>query len=285
VLGSLVEAIGMVGDDLVPAERIEAYRAWVRDTFAPVLRDVGWRPVGGEPDDRRAVRGLAVRAMGEVGRDPVVVERARAIVDAYLAGRAGADGSAASPAASDGTLLDAAVAVASVNGDAPLYDRLLARYRSASSPEERSRCLYALADFEAPALIERTIDLALTPAVRTQDVGLLIQAVLDAPGGWTQAWPIVQRRWAEISKRLDPFFGGPDIVTGTGSFCVAPAAQDVQTFFAAHPVPGAARTVEQSIERISSCAALAGAERSRLSAWLEADAQKTNGTSADVRRR
>ena len=48
----------------------------------------------------------------------------------------------------------------------------------------------------------------------------------------------------------------PYIVSSLGGFCTAERAAEIRTFFAAHPVPAAARGLAQALERIDGCVAL-----------------------------
>ena len=45
-------------------------------------------------------------------------------------------------------------------------------------------------------------------------------------------------------------------------------ATDIRSFFAKNPVPAARRALQQSLERIDNCVALAGRQSPALAAWL-----------------
>jgi hypothetical protein len=59
------------------------------------------------------------------------------------------------------------------------------------------------------------------------------------------------------------------IVGALASFCDARTADEIRAFFARNKVPDAERTLQQSLERITSCARLAQAQRPRLAEWLK----------------
>ena len=52
-------------------------------------------------------------------------------------------------------------------------------------------------------------------------------------------------------------------------FCDAATAAEVKTFFTTNKVPDAARTLQQSIERIQACAATAAVQGPKLAEWLK----------------
>ena len=109
------------------------------------------------------------------------------------------------------TLLGVVVELAAVGGDASLYDRYLARSKAATEPEERYRYLYALTSFADPALVRRTMDLALSADVRSQDAKYVIARMLAADSQQL-AWQLTRERWPEIQKKTGEFVGNTVIV-------------------------------------------------------------------------
>jgi aminopeptidase N len=145
--------------------------------------------------------------------------------------------------------------VAALGGDAMLYDLYLAQLPKLSGqPEEYYRFFSALTWFRDPALVQRTLQFAVSPAVRTQDTGQLIGGLLARPWSREAAWTFVRTRWDTLTQLLGTFQGIPGIVRTLGSFCSRERAAEIREFFAAHPVPAVERTLRQSIERIENCA-------------------------------
>ena len=99
---------------------------------------------------------------------------------------------------------------------------------------------------------------------------MLIAALLDRPWARGAAWTFTKERWQTLLDTLGTFQGIPQIVTGLGAMCAATDAADVNAFFARNPVPAAQRGLQQSIERIASCAALDARQSPALAAWLAA---------------
>jgi aminopeptidase N len=245
-------------DEIASEASTPAYRAWVVRTFKPALDRLGWTPKKGEPDDTAELRGALFGLVAGVGHDPDGRARARAMVSRYLE----------SPAGVDANTIDRALGIAAADGDAALYDKVMAAWSRTRAPEDRDRLLYALGRFRDPALIRRTIDLAVSDKVRVQDAGLLLGIALSSGRGEEQAWPQIRDRWAEIRPRLDEYMGPASIVGAMGSFCDEASARDIEQFFKAHPMPSAERTLQQTLERIRSCAALKQAQQGKLAEWL-----------------
>jgi aminopeptidase N len=258
MVGVLAEPLDFIGTYLTTDASRPPYQAWLRRVFGPVLNNLGWAPRRGEPEDIGAVRASLVGLLGATGNDPQVQARARTLALNILDKRGRVDP----------TLGNVVLPLAASRGDAALYDRFLEAYRKATSPDDRQRYLLALGAFTDPALVRRTIDLALSPDVRTQDAGRLLARAVGAEGGMQRAWPLIRDRWSDVSKRVNPFFGMMNLIQSLGSGCLSATAAEVKTFFDAHPVVGVERTLQQTLERIESCAVLARQQTAPLATRL-----------------
>ena len=52
-------------------------------------------------------------------------------------------------------------------------------------------------------------------------------------------------------------------------FCDAASRDQITSFFSAHKLPAAARTLEQTTEQITNCISLREKQSSAVAAWLE----------------
>jgi aminopeptidase N len=236
-----------------------AYRAWVGKFIAPALADVG---LDGRPDDNdelKSLRATVVNLAGKTARDAQVLARARTLVMQALD----------KPGSIEPTLLDVLINLAALDGDAALYDRYLAKLKSAADPEEHDRYMYALTSFADPLLVRRTMDLALSDVVRSQDAKLVVAALLANSDTRRLAWQLTRERWPELQKKTGEFVGTTVVVGALGNFCDAASAAEVKTFFTTNRVPDAERTLQQSIERIQTCAATAALQGPKLAQWLK----------------
>jgi aminopeptidase N/puromycin-sensitive aminopeptidase len=201
--------------------------------------------------------------VGGTGGDGNVRENARQHVELYLAGGTNR------PQSRSPEVLDALVRLAALTGDAVLYGAYRQRAERVPAPEERYRFLYTLAAFRDPALLRRTVDYALSDAVRVQDRAALIAAVLDNPEGRAVAWPVLQQRWEEVQQDLGAFGGVARIIDALGAFCEADVADEIMRFFVDRPTPSAERTLQQTLEDIYRCAKLRRDEVDDFAAWVD----------------
>jgi puromycin-sensitive aminopeptidase len=258
VMHTLLDTLATIGEDLTTTKTVGPYRAWVSKLLRPALDEVGWTPAPNEDEGRRELRAELVAALGRTARDRAVIDKARAVVLSELA----------KPGSVDATLLNEAVLVAALSGDAALYEKYLSRSRQASDPEEQHRYMYALAAFSDPALVRRTMNYIVGPDVRTQDTKIFVARLLGNPDARPLAWEMLQARWADVQRKTGEFGGNTVIVGALASLCGARPLAEVKGFFAAHKVPDAERTLQQTGERIQACTTLATAESGKLADWL-----------------
>ena len=236
------------------------FRAWISSLLWPALNEIGMTPRPQDTDEIRSLRATLVGALGGTARDAKVLAKVRQLVVQELD----------KPHSIEPTLLNVLVPLAALEGNAALYDRYVARAKSATDPEERYRYLYALASFGDPTLVRRTVDLILGPDVRSQDAKLFVASLLASPDSRELAWELIRTRWSQLQKQTGEFSGNTVIVGALAAFCDASAAKDIQSFFETNKVPDAERTLQQSLENIGSCSEFVAAQRPKLDAWLAA---------------
>jgi aminopeptidase N len=126
-----------------------------------------------------------------------------------------------------------------------------------------------LESFDDPKLLDRTLQLTMTPDIRSQDAIGVMAAVMTNPAGARVAWDFVRAHWAEIEQKMGGYNSSGGLVAATGSFCDPELRTQVTEFFSAHPVPDAERTLQQSLETIRYCVDLKTQQATPLAAWLE----------------
>jgi aminopeptidase N len=234
-----------------------AYEAWVRKTFAPVGEQLGWSPQANDSEEQRARRADLLALVGRVGHDPKLMEFSRQLTERALADEA-----------VDPTLIYPALEIATRDGDAALYEKVLKRAQSANTPEDSLRYLQALGNFRAPALVERSLEYAISPQVRSQDAPFLIGHLINNPDTRDQAWDFIRQHWPQVEAKLTNFSTGA-VVDAAGSFCDPAHQQQVREFFTQHPIPAAQRTLQQSLEFIGNCVDLKAQQQPNLASWLQ----------------
>ena len=142
--------------------------------------------------------------------------------------------------------------LAAYGGDGNTYTSLERLHDEAELQEEKVRLLMALSSFQDQELLQRTIDMALSGKVRSQDSVMLVSLVASNPkNGREIAWDYTKRNWQELDRRYGAGgFAMMRLVQITGGFTTPEARKEVEEFFEEHPTPSASRTIQQSLERI-----------------------------------
>jgi aminopeptidase N len=261
ITSAVASRLEFTSEYLVPPAQRPRYQAWIRERFGPALAGLGVPGDAADADERQSRRAELLTLVALGGDDAALQARARDLAAGYMA----------NPMSIPGTLAPDVLRVAAASGDAALYDRYFAQLEKVrGQPEEYYRFFSALPSFRDPALVQRTLTFAISPAVRTQDTGSLIAALLGQPHGRDAAWAFVRAEWPTLTRNLGTFQGIPDIIGALGSFCSRDAAAQVRQFFAKNPVPSSERSLQQAIERIENCAALVERQGPALNTWLSA---------------
>jgi aminopeptidase N len=258
ILDMIHERLSQIETAIASPEEAARLAAWVRARFGPAFAALGQADAK-ESDDRQHLRAALMTIVGIIGNDTAVQRQARQLADRYL------ENTRSLPP----SLAQTVLIVAAIGGDRALYDRYLAQLgQSSARPEEFYRLFNALPYFGDPVLVQRTLEYAISPAVRSQDAANLIGPLIASPASAETAWGFVNAQWPVLLQRLGVFQGVPEIVASLGSFCSTARAAEVKEFFARNRLPAVDRSVQLAVERIEGCVALDRRQSEPFSAWL-----------------
>jgi aminopeptidase N len=260
VLAEVSGSLGFVRDHLTTDATRPQFEAVVRSMFRPLFDEVGFASAPADADDRRALRASLVGLLGTIGDDSDVVSRARLAATRALAGETPLDP----------TVADAVIRTAASHGDRALFDALAAAAERTEAPDEHERYLFALGDFREPSLVDRGLQLSIAPQLRSQDTALYLSRFFANPFARDRAWAFVTSHWAALEPKIAIFGGDTALTRSLSGFCDARARDEVTAFFAEHPLPAAARTLQQTLEQIDNCIRLRDRQTPAVGAWLQA---------------
>ncbi|MFZ0313096.1 MAG: M1 family aminopeptidase [Candidatus Korobacteraceae bacterium] len=268
LLDSFGDRLTEISDHLVTDADRPAFQAWLRTQFSPVLQQLGYNGKPGDTPEQKQKRAILFEGLGILGDDPQVIAQARVMVQDYMK----------DPSSVDGTMAHAVIAVAARHGDAQLYNQFKQQMQKAASPEQYYGYFYSLSLFPQPDLTKETLASTLTPAVRGQDLYILIP-LLRHPQSQDETWSFMQAHFDDLMKKTGGGLGGVGVfLYGAQSFCDAQKAAQVQQFFQQHPFPGTERNQKQAIESINNCVQLRDQQQGPLSAWLKTQSNVTNAS-------
>jgi puromycin-sensitive aminopeptidase len=180
-----------------------------------------------------------IGALGTVANDRACQERARKLFTQYEN----------SPDSVDRNLIPALVAIVAHGGTASDYEKFYNKFKTAKTPQEETRYLFALAGFPLPELIARTLDLTVSGEVRTQNSPYLMRGILLNKRARASAWSFMKSHWEEMLRQY-PDNAIPRMCEGIVGLVSHELEAAAREFFAKHPVKQGAKQMEQHLERL-----------------------------------
>jgi puromycin-sensitive aminopeptidase len=242
---------------VIRAEDRSHLERFVRGLVGPAVAELGWAPAPGENDLTRQLRGDLLRALGTLGNDGAVQARA---AELYAEARADAR-------AVDANVLPALIAILAHVGDATRYQEFVERFRSAATPQEEQRYLYALTGFRPRPLIEQTLAKTINGEIRTQDAPFVARSMLMNVDARELTWSFIKSQW-DTMDRLYPKHGLRRMCEGVTGLVTPELERDVHAFFAGRQIDLGGRVLEQYLEQLRIAVALREREGAALAAHL-----------------
>jgi len=223
-------------DRIVSSDDRPQLQRFVRDLAVDRFDDLGWSPDSADSDRTRQLRGLLIRALGNLGADPEMISAARSVWEQVEAGTA-----------CDAEVRDAALGVVSGNGSLEDLDHFLAASDAADSPQDTVKYLRAATAIPEPEAARRLFARVLDGEVRSQDSMWVLALMLGHRENGPVVWELLKEHWDAAlatmppqNKRrmldLLPYRSEPDV------------AADIESWLAAHPIPGADAFTAQQLE-------------------------------------
>ncbi|MFO0699697.1 MAG: M1 family metallopeptidase [Nitrospira sp.] len=234
----LLESFSFLNRIITPEDR-PALEAFVRDRVTPAVQDLGWDPKPDESDLVRQLRGDLLSTLGRLGNDPVIQQQAAERYEQYRQ----------DPATVDVNVVPALVAILTYTGDEARYNEFSERYRTAPTPQEERRYLFALASFHPKELVGHTLARTINGEIRTQDAPFIVGSLMANVYGREQAWEFVKANWDQMDK-LFPKQGLRRMCGGIVGLATPELEKDVRTFFASRKIDLGGKTLEQYLEQL-----------------------------------
>jgi puromycin-sensitive aminopeptidase len=238
---------------LLEGDALDRYRTVVAGIVAPTLDELGWDVRAADDERIRQLRGVVIAIAGAFAADPAVIGRAREVVER--------------PDALDADVEAASIAVVASHGSVDDFTSFVELSATSDTPQAQLRYLSSLGDFPAEDLVLRSCELALSDQVRAQNSPFVLHRALRNRDHGAAAWAFVRDHWDEIRGRLSGSLVSRVLEGMTWRVDDASFA-DIPAFLDAHPVPEAARTIAQHIDRLRVHRAAVDRERRRFAATL-----------------
>lgn len=211
----------------------------LRGLLAPAVERFSWSAKTGESELESQLRGDLVGALGTIAGDQACQERARQLLAQYEK----------APESVDRNLIPALISIVAHTGNASDYEKFYGKFKTAQTPQEETRYLFALANFRVGHLVDRTLNLTLDGEVRTQNSPYLMRGILLNKYAREKAWAFMKARWNDMLRQY-PDNSIPRMCEGIVGLVSRRLETEAREFFGAHPVKQGAKQIEQHLERL-----------------------------------
>ena len=268
VWAGLSSAMGLLNSMAVRSDT-EALRSFARELAAPLWDRLGWVPRDAEERRLATTRSRVLSMVGLLGEDPEVRAEATARVEHSLAEGASLTAPATGGPA-DGLGPDIAATALRIyvaGGGEHEWTTIADQYRRSDNPQEKLRFLYSLSEARDPSLIERSLALAGSGDVRSQDAPLFLATILAQRAATPIAWKWIVDNWSSITTRVPPALI-LRIFDALRSVSDAEVAGGVEEFCRSATLPVRGPRLDQILERLGINVTLAERLRERIAPAL-----------------
>ena len=219
------------------------YAAFLRQHLNPHLTRLGLDPAPKESPVRARLRRYLLDVLGDAGKDVYVMSNAKALVPAFLE-----DPDAITPYRARW-----AMPLAASEGDALLWEALVAALPKADKPSSRGAVVRALGSFREPALVEQSLDLFLDDRIRSNEMWRILGPATDDEEIFANVtWPWFTKNYDAIVEKIGDK-SAPRLPYIGGGFCSEEGKKTVEAFFADRMLPGMERNLANTLEGIDRC--------------------------------
>jgi alanyl aminopeptidase len=247
--------------ELVPADSRIAYAARIEELFGKKAHELGWRPREADTPEIRGLRTALVGLVAGSGNDAELAAEARKLAEAWLKDRTSLEAEAVTPV----------LGTSAYSAGHDFFDELVAALRTTKIQRERGWIIAGIGSFRDAEIAKSALDLIGTPGIDPRETSRLLFAA-NAETRQT-VWQYVQTNFDKLNQMLPGARGVPFGATLPGAvagFCDAGRASEVEAFFKprVESMPGGARNLATTLERIKLCAAQAEVARPVVAASL-----------------
>ncbi len=253
---ALIGSWGYVNRGIADDQRPDL-EALVRQRVEAPVERLGWEAQPGEDELARQLRADLLRTVGTLGSDPEAQERARALYARYREDET----------AVDADVLPALIAIVAAAGGEREYEEFLQRFKTARTPQEEQRYLYALAGFRPPDLVRRTLEKTTNGEVRSQDAPFLMRALLVGVYSRALAWDYLKAHWETMARQY-PGSAYRRMYEGVTALVSTAWEQDARDFFSTRKIVLGGKTLEQYLEQLRIAVRFQERESPALTAYL-----------------
>ncbi|KAI0514802.1 peptidase family M1-domain-containing protein [Xylaria bambusicola] len=244
----------------------DGLEAFIKQLTSERAHKLGWTFTDKDGHVEQQFKAMLFGAAGMAG-DEEIIATAKNMFSKYMAG----DKSAVHP-----NIRGSVFGMALKYGGNEEYDGILKAFTNSTNTDERNTILRCLGRAKDPELIQRTLDLALSNEVKSQDIYLPVSGLRSHPEGVEALFKWLNDKWSEISKRLsgNPPILGSMVTICTSSFTKPGQLKEVEQFFKDIDTKSFDQPLAQSKDAIRSKVSWVERDRDDVATWVKENGYK-----------
>ena len=235
----IINVFNTVDHLLASTPQRDQFRNYAQRVLRPTLNELRFQPVQSEPVTASLLRASLIQELGLLG-DQDVIKQCRGNFEAYLK----------NPASLPPDLRAPTFAVVMRNGNAEIWQKLHDLGLKTTSAEEKQNYYDALAFATDPALVKKTLAIALTDELPTSRAVFLVSKVARESDRPDLAWEFAKANFKGLLAKVDAL-GANSYIPSLFTFFTDPnRIEELRSFAKAHLSEGSARPVEIAADEI-----------------------------------
>ena len=244
-------------DRLLEGEAKKKFGLINKRLYGPVLDRLGWQPIPEDSLRDLELRGLLIRSMVSLTRDPLSIERARNLHNKYLD----------DPSSVEPNIAAAVAAGVALNGSSADYQIFVERFKKGITPQEERRYQMLLGAFPGDNEMSNTLQMTLNGDIRTQDAPYLLSFCLSNREQGPMVWSFIRDNWNQMIE-LFPDTAIVRMIGGIRSLTTQKTSAEIEEFFKENSVPTGELTLSQTLEKLRVNVAFKIRESQKLKDYL-----------------
>ncbi|KAJ3566301.1 hypothetical protein NPX13_g7187 [Xylaria arbuscula] len=244
----------------------DGLEAFVKQLTSERAHKLGWTFTDKDGHVEQQFKAMLFGAAGMAG-DKEIITAAKDMFGKYMAG----DKTAIHP-----NIRGSVFGMALKYGGKEEYDGILKAFTTSTNTDERNTILRCVGRAKDPELIQRTLDLALSGDVKSQDIYLPASGLRSHPEGVEALFSWLNDKWPEIYKRLsgNPPILGSMVTICTSSFTKPEQLEKVEQFFKDIDTKAYDQPLAQSKDAIRSKISWVQRDRDDVATWVKENGYK-----------
>ncbi|MFL5346405.1 MAG: ERAP1-like C-terminal domain-containing protein, partial [Hyalangium sp.] len=267
VFSASLELLEVVDERMLSQARLEDFHRFLRDTYGPRARKLGFSPRADDSEDTRLLRPRLLELAGRQGGDPVLVAEAKKLATKWLG-----DPRSVAP-----ELVPTVLGISAKYAGAEFAPKFQAALKTEKERKVRQELLAGLSSVRDPQLLRQLLPMVLDPANDPREVLWLLYSPSQNPATRDVVYSFVKEHYDALVARMPDAVGARLAFVGS-AWCDAEHRKDVADFFterAAHS-PEGPRVMAQVMEMLDLCIAQKQARGASIDAFLSKGAVKAS---------